>query len=256
LRSLLGDYAVKTRAETFMKSKQPNQGATPERTALRGARLVVASELSDAQRFDESFLKDVTGGMDHIAARNLYEGMVEFRPEFKLWLYGNNKPRLRSDDDAAWRRLHLIPFEVRIPLDEQDPELGLKLTAELPGILNWALDGLKDWQRVKLAPPAKVSAAVKEYRREMDDMGRFLEECCVEEANASVQAGTLYSNYAKWCDENGLSPMSNRRFSPRMKERGYQQHPRDGREFWQGIGLRVVGVASQSGAGGGGDEPY
>ena len=241
LLSLFGDYAVKTRAETFMRASYESNGPAPERVALRGARLVVASELSDRQSFDESFLKDVTGGMDKIACRNLYEGMIQFRPEFKLWLYGNHKPRLRDDDDAAWRRLHILPFEERIPLNEQDHDLGRKLLAELPGILNWALAGLAAWRGRDggLKPPSKVLEAVKEYRGEMDDMGRFITECCVTAPTAKAQAGELYTKYADWCRENGQHPMGNVRFSQRLAERdGIERRNLDGRTIWHGLGLR------------------
>ena len=35
-----------------------------------------------------------------------------------------------------------MPFRVSIPESQQDRELARKLRGELPGILNWALDGL------------------------------------------------------------------------------------------------------------------
>ena len=59
---------------------------------------------------------------------------------------GNHKPVIRGDDDGIWRRLQLIPFTETIPEAERDPRLPDKLLAELPGILNWALQGCRDWR--------------------------------------------------------------------------------------------------------------
>jgi len=46
-----------------------------------------------------------------------------------------------DDDDGIWRRLQMIPFNRRFSESERDPDLYEKLLLELPGILNWALDG-------------------------------------------------------------------------------------------------------------------
>ncbi len=238
LMSLLGDYAIKERAETFMQSKNGNSGATPERVRLRGARLVVASELSDGQRFDECFIKDITGGIDQISARGLYSNPISFKPEFKFWIYGNHRPKLRTDDDAIWRRLHSIPFEVSIQANEQDHALAEKLLVELPGILNWALVGLMDWQNRKLDPPEKVRAAVCEYREDMDDFGKFLDECVdiIESgSHGEVPAGVLYQIYQNWTQKNGMRPLSNTNFSRRFTDRGFESRIRDGRKLWCGI---------------------
>ena len=43
-------------------------------------------------------------------------------------------------------RIHAIPFNRTFTAEQQDKDLGIKLTAELPGILNWAIKGCLDWQ--------------------------------------------------------------------------------------------------------------
>jgi putative DNA primase/helicase len=242
LLSLFGDYGLKTRSEILMRRKDGNDnGATPDRVALRGARLVVAAELSDRQQLDETFLKDVTGGIDRISARDLYQRSISFKPEFKLWLYGNHKPRLRADDDAAWRRIHLIPFEERIPLAEQDPTLGQKLTQEFPGILNWALVGLAECMRGGLAPPEKVLAAVAAYHTEMDTIGRFLSERCELASEGEVRTGDLYRAYKAWIEENGERPLGNPRFSQELSGRGFKSRTLHGGRIWLCISLRQGG---------------
>ena len=68
-------------------------------------------------------------------------------PQFKLWVAGNHKPGLRSVNEAIRRRVNLIPFTVTIPPEERDRQLGDKLKAEWPGILQWMIDGCLQWQQ-------------------------------------------------------------------------------------------------------------
>ena len=62
--------------------------------------------------------------------------------------------------------------------NERDHGLLMKLKAEMPGILNWAIRGCLDWQQGGLKPPAIVTDAVRAYREESDTLGRFISECC------------------------------------------------------------------------------
>jgi len=62
----------------------------------------------------------LTGG-DIVSARSKRQDFFDYRPQFKLCIAGNNKPLLRSVDEASRRRFHLIPFTVTIPLEERVP---------------------------------------------------------------------------------------------------------------------------------------
>jgi hypothetical protein len=69
------------------------------------------------------------------------------------------------------RRFNLIPFTVTIPPEERDPNLGEKLKAEWPAILQWMIDGCLDWQKQGLAPPQAVTAATDAYMEAQDAIG-------------------------------------------------------------------------------------
>jgi len=240
-QGLLGDYSRKVSAQLLMAKSFTNASApSPEVMTLIGRRLVVASELSDRQRFEEAFLKDLTGGIDRLAGRGLYmKEPVNFRPSMKLWLYGNHKPSLRADDDAAWNRLFLIPFEVSIPKSEQDPHLAQKLAAERHGILNWMLAGLADYRRSGLRPPAKVLAATKSYRNEEDFIGQFLEERCEVHGSKTVPLADLYNAYANWCETGGMRALTKPKFQDALRVRGFEsKRGAQGAVFVRGLGVR------------------
>lgn len=239
LRHVLGDYAMNTSADALMVSGRGGRGPENDIARLRGARLVTASESGERRRLDEERVKRLTGG-DTYTARFLHREFFEFRPRFKLWLAANSKPEIQGTDHGMWRRVHLLPFEVRIPDAEKDPKMPQKLIAEAPGILQWAVDGCLAWQRQGLDPPLAVTDATAEYRRDEDVLARFVEDECVVLEQVQVTTGALYSRYVDWCREQGESPCSSKALNGRMRNDGRFTYGRSksGR-FWCGIGLRA-----------------
>lgn len=234
IAALLGDYAQQTPTETLMV--RHSQGVPNDLARLRGARFVSAVETGEGNRLAENLVKQMTGG-DRITARFLHKEFFEFTPVFKLFLATNHKPLIRGTDEAIWRRLHLVPFSVAIPKPEQDPALKDKLKAELPGILNWALEGCLEWQKSGLQPPARVQAATQSYRDEMDVLAAFIEEQCTTKAGASVLSSHLHRCYREWCEANGEYAVSNKAFSMRLQERGFEKKRLSAGMFWEGLGL-------------------
>ena len=72
-----------------------------------------------------------------ISARPLYGEWVNFKPVGKILLTINNRPETLGSDDGIWKRIREMPFNRQ----RQDKELMTTLTQELPGILNWAIEG-------------------------------------------------------------------------------------------------------------------
>ena len=135
--------------------------------------------------------------------------------------------------------MKLIPFGMVIPDAEQDKKLPEKLKAELPGILNWAIEGCLAWQRDGLNEPEDVTAATADYRSEMDVIGAFLEECCERVEISSVAASDLYARYQKWVEQNGEHPVNQRRFGMQLTERGIgRKRGTGGQTYRTGIALR------------------
>jgi putative DNA primase/helicase len=126
-----GEYAQVAQMETFTENK--NDRHPTELAALRGARLVVASETEAGKRWAESRIKALTGG-EPIRAHFMRQDDFEFIPQFKLILSGNHKPALPSVDIAIRRRVQMVPFTVTIPPEERDKNLKEKLMQEAPAL--------------------------------------------------------------------------------------------------------------------------
>src|SRR5262249_39694027 len=137
----------------------------------------IAQEIEKGKAWAEAKINSLTGG-DPITARFMRQDNFTFQPKFKLLLAGNHKPLLRSINEAVRRRFHLVPFKVTIPPKDRDKELGEKLKAEWPGILNWAVQGCLEWQKNGLAPPQQVREASEEYFAEQDQISAWIAACC------------------------------------------------------------------------------
>jgi putative DNA primase/helicase len=238
IRRIAGDYGHQAPSELLMHRDRSRGGATPDLADLQGRRFVAAVETGDGRRLDEPLVKQLTGG-DAINARRLYGQPFTFTPAHTIWLATNHRPEIRGSDLAIWRRVHLIPFGASIPSAEQDPHLLEKLLDESAGILAWALDGCRRWQKGGLGAPAAVTAATAEYRDAMDVLGAFIADCCVEQEQARTKAGDLYNRFGYWADANGEHDKpSQKAFGMRLRERGFSDsRGAKGVRYWNGISL-------------------
>jgi putative DNA primase/helicase len=179
--------------------------------------------------------------MGTIKATRKYENPITFPETHKLWLDTNERPGITNvDDQATFNRLHSIPFLHAIPKDEIDQDLGRKLKAEWEGILAWAVAGSLEYFQHGLDKPPEVEAATTEWRTENDNVGRFVEECCVTGDGSSARAGAIYSAYRQWTEQSGERIVaSDREFSARLIARGYQRKETNRGRCYEGIGLRL-----------------
>ncbi len=236
IRALLGDYAQQTPTETLMR--HDNDAINNDVARLRGARFIAATETEERQRLAEVLVKQLTGG-DKIAARFLHQEFFEFRPVGKFWLAGNHKPAIRGTDYAIWRRIKLVPFAITIPPEKRDPGLLTKLCDDLPGILNWAVEGCKLWREQGLDTPRPVIEATENYRDEQDLIRAFLDDCIFKSPNVTVKAGDIYSRYQGWCASAGERCETQNKFGSRLTELGFERYRSNGHRLWKGLAIKA-----------------
>jgi putative DNA primase/helicase len=212
---VMGDYHNAAPIETFTESSTDRHPT--ELAMLRGARMVTAAETEEGRRWAESKIKKLTGG-DKIPARFMRQDFFEFTPQFKLIVAGNHKPGLRSVDEAIRRRLNMVPFSVTIPEAERDINLSERLKVEWPGILAWMVEGCIDWQKMRLAPPAAVIEATKNYLETEDVLLTFIEEVCIKDPQQSTVVGTLFMKWKEWAESRGEQVGSSKRLAQRLED--------------------------------------
>lgn len=235
MMAVLGTYARRANP-TLLIQKDNTSEANYDLARLKGARFVACRETDDGKRLAESLVKQLTGD-EGITARQLYQNFTEYIPEFKIFLATNHKPEVRGTDKGIWRRIKLIPFNVIIPDEKQDKQLQRKLRAELPGILNWLIEGARIWYKQGLGVPSEVQSATQKYQSDSDILAEFINTCCVVTPIAKVTSGDLYRAYTAFCD--GERPMAQRTLTMKLCERpGISKMTGGGKKrMLSGIGL-------------------
>ena len=147
VHKVLGDYAGDTPMQTLMQNRFGDQN-TYDLAALEGKRLVIAQEGEASSKLAEAKLKAMTGS-DPIPCRPIYGKPKTYDPRFKIVLVTNELPKIDGVDEAIWRRIKVIPFNVTIPKDERDPYLKEKLLAEKEGILNFLIECFQEYEAAR-----------------------------------------------------------------------------------------------------------
>jgi len=204
LEVITTEYSTTASIEALLEKRNDGDNATPTIAGLVGMRLATAQEMPDGKRFDESLIKNITGG-DTISARMLYGSIFTFKPTHTLWLTGNHKPRITGTDAGIWRRIRIVPFTANIPEAQRrdSREILREFQDDAASILQWAVLGAYLWYKNGLGTCAAVSDATTEYRGEEDIVARFLSNMCVLERKAAVRKDRLYAAWRQWAEDEG-----------------------------------------------------
>ena len=243
---IMGDYAME--APTGLITGRGDQHPTVE-AGLIGARFVVASETEQGARFRLDVIKRHTGNST-ISARFMGADFFEYHRAHTLWIHTNHKPVVRDGTFAVWRRLMLIPHEVKFEGAAMDRSLPDRLRGEFAGILNWLVRGCMDWCLSGLFIPAVVAAATEEYKEQSDPLAEWLSErVCFEEGNFT-KGSDAWASYLDWTTENRLGPrevLSRDLFGKLVPEpfvKGKKWVRLDGCQVRGYVGMRLVGENS------------
>jgi putative DNA primase/helicase len=218
LATILGGYAT-TAASDLLAATSTARHPT-DIAVLNGRRLVLVAEMERRARFAESRMKALTGG-DEIAARLMRQDFFTFIPRFKLLITGNQMPALDGADEAARRRLQIVPFRWAVPAEKRDSQLIDALLQERDGILAWAIEGCLAWQAEGLRPPALVREASADYLHNQDTIGRFLLECCEAAPPHAVGSTELFRRWCAWTHGHGEQEGSQRSLVQELQARGF-----------------------------------
>jgi putative DNA primase/helicase len=122
----------------------------------------------------------------------------------RLHVISNELPKLGDASTAVIGRIVLLPLS-RSWLGKEDHSLERDLCSELPGILNWALDGLarltfKNGNR--FTQVAAADEAVTAMRDLSSPVSAFVRERCEVGADKRIEVDKLYPAYKSWCEDN------------------------------------------------------
>lgn len=155
----------------------------------------------------------------------------------KLLLASNSVPTMWDDSTATANRWLPLVFD-RSFLGDEDTTLSKRLVEELPGIAQWALEGLRRLMSNGRFTMPKTSLNEMDYMVESGSpVTRFMEEECVFEQTARVADNALWSRYQQWCIANGMEQMKRKNFLQAFKDASVSQGVRSAKSVRIGEGI-------------------
>ena len=182
--------------------------------ALPGKVLNISTEneLGDKYLNTESF-KAITGS-DVVNVEQKFKTSFSCRLYCKLVILLNKLPKTTDFSHGYYRRLTIIPFNRIIAEHEQNKNLVEELSAELEGILTFALEGYQRLLRQDflLTKSKAIDDALKSYKDEQNPVLIFLRENLTSNPNSRVKRSLLFPAFERWCSRHGFEVVSRARF--------------------------------------------
>jgi putative DNA primase/helicase len=206
----LGEYAATTTMTVFRDNQ--DERPRPDLVRVLDRRLVYAEEASASWRLHPDQIKRITGGAPVTARVPFAKEYMEVQPAFTPWLLTNHAPTIEGADAALKRRIVVVPFDVQIPQNEEDPAFEdlLKSEAGREAVLAWLVEGYQMWldrpEALGQVPLGAVAATMR-FWSEISDMAQAMEDICEygPPDEYYVQPTQLYQAYVAWCIEHGVA---------------------------------------------------
>jgi P4 family phage/plasmid primase-like protien len=189
---------------------------------LMGKRLNIIEEVH-GNYYQSNKLKKLISG-EQVTIDIKYKPQFTFRPQAKFMFSVNMFPRVDDTSTATERRICAITF---LNNYRKNPNFRLRssvglLAQELPGILNWMIDGAQDLAtNGNFIITREQTRMLDEYRQENSSVEGFLSQCVVLDKDSEIDTTELYNEYKKWSiSDGGRKVKANITFTKEVKSFG------------------------------------
>ena len=192
------------------------------RAQLQNKLINYSSEVSEVG--DVDMFKNLAS-REPVEVKLLYKDGYNIYNYAKLMFNSNDLPSVNEITKGYFRRYLIIPFEQFIPEEKQDKKLATKIiNSELPAIFNWIIEGMyRLLENKDFTFSEKIEAIQKEYEKESDSVGLFIEEQPLMLSENYTTLKQLYSYYRTFCFQDGHKPCSKTTFSKRLVHHGFDK---------------------------------
>jgi len=204
---------------------------------INGKRLNYCSEINALNITKENdTLKALISG-EPMEARALYGNNFTAYDIPLLMTNCNKLPTFMNWSNGMRRRLMILPFDVTIPIEKQNPLLSTSLASEYSGIFNWIVEGrdrfILNGYRYTECP--NVELFYHDEDKTVSNVVQFMHEKTINKApmfSSPTKTSTkkyhwesakfLQMMYGKWCKSKGIDPFKRHAFKVLMLEAGYE----------------------------------
>jgi putative DNA primase/helicase len=203
-----------------------------ERAELKNKLVNISVEISVKAKIADGYMKAIVSG-DTMQAERKFKDPFKFRPYARLIAATNKLPKVDDVSEGFFRRAILLEFNRKFTLAERDIDLDAKLLAELPGILVWAVQGLKELRdKGQFDIPSSSVAALHQYREETDVERHFVKSCVTPVTRGGHPVQAVYDAYIAYCKAGGFDSTNIIAFGKRLVELGVNSRRAGGKKYW------------------------
>ncbi len=186
----------------------------------------------------------IISGNDDVAIRRMFKTGVPGRLFCRITYSSNELPIFTDEMQSLFRRLNLLEFKGDFR-DNPDTKLKERLRSQLPGIANWAIEGLRCLlDRGRFTLPEVSRLEIEEIKIEAAPLKNMLETYLVFDVpDAFLTRRQLFELYLAVCDEDGVEyrmafKSLRRRCKEAMPRLGkYEGKLKGGSRGYKGVGL-------------------
>jgi putative DNA primase/helicase len=228
--------------------------SNPQYTPMMVNKLVNidADVAKDAQNYEAEF-KIITTG-EPIACNQKFIETFEFTPKCKIVLAANIFPKISDHSSAFYKRLVLIPCDRIFEESEKNRLLNIQIQEELPGILNWSIQGL---MRLNKRGMFEHHEFMKEAVQELEDdnnpvNGFFRDHVEIDVSDGVyIEKAELFKKYREWSGDKEEYKLSNTIFARCVYKKYYKVTPKnarlsDGKRPWVWRNLKYLPFKSEN----------
>lgn len=222
ITALLGENNI---SQMDLKSLTTDTNAANNRAQLMGKLLNFAPEINGKGEQAHDLIKRMASG-EAIQVKMLYKDTITITDYAKLIFNANVLPSDVEHSHGFFRRFLIVEFGETISDEEKDPELANKIIAnELPGVLNWIIEGTKRLQQNKRFSPCKKSDEIlKQYRTDSDVVAMLIEERSYTHSNNIPKLlADIYKELENFARCSGYKTPSIKTVADRLRNLGFKQ---------------------------------
>jgi P4 family phage/plasmid primase-like protien len=189
---------------------------------LVGKAMNCVAEIPGTELLSSAKIKAIIDGSEQAAERK-HKDPFQFMPRAGHIFSANALPPSRDKSHGFWRRwVPLTSPGPKITAAEKRRDFAEEIiAAELPAIIGLAMRAHEARGRKGMTIPPSALLERERWKAESDNVQQWAEERCETSPTASTAFSALYSDYRRWCGENGCSPSASRGFGNRLTALGH-----------------------------------
>jgi putative DNA primase/helicase len=234
LAKLLGDENISP--HSLQDMSDPNSHATDN---MYGKIANIDADMKSEKIHDVSTIKKITGG-DMIPANPKHKSPFQYRSSAKQSFACNNLPQLSmtvDEDPAFWRRIKLIEFKKQVQ-NRDIHYLEKVIVPELPGILNWAIEGYRMLEDKGFVEQDSYTVWHEALIESNPLLGFY--QCFTPDPNSYVTKEVVRQLLDAWCTGQKIPKPTDTKFGIHWKRLGVGEGRRKGLGYtWEGIKLTL-----------------